>query len=51
MRMYAGILVSPAISEALNLLSPEISWYLSKLNLRTVIGCIMPSSFMETANS
>src|ERR1051326_1871454 len=51
MRMYAGMVVSPAICEARNLRSPEINWYWSYPIFLTVTGWMMPCSLMELARS
>ena len=48
--IIAGILVSPAIADALYLLSPAIISYLSPIFL-TIIGCITPWALIESANS
>ena len=49
-RMIAGILLRPAIREALTLLSPAIISNLS-CNLLTTKGCIIPCSLIESASS
>ena len=50
-RIYAGMVVSPASCEALQRRSPAMIWKRSWSTCRSVMGCTMPSWRMELASS